>query len=96
MNGSCCCESESCILPVEPQHFAENENQDHADEYPGLQHVRPDALVADDADAVACRESGEPDRQPAREMHESAGETSVTHTWLVIRLWVQATYLNKL
>jgi hypothetical protein len=26
-------------LPVKPQHFAENENQHHADKHPGLQHV---------------------------------------------------------
>jgi hypothetical protein len=26
-------------LPIEPQHFAENENQHHADEHSRLQHV---------------------------------------------------------
>ena len=45
-----CCKTGT--LPVKSQHFAENENQDHADEDPGLQHVRSDALVADNADAV--------------------------------------------
>lgn len=59
------------VIPVEPQHFAENENQDHADKDPGLQHVRPDALVTDNADAVSGGEGCETNRQPACKMHES-------------------------
>lgn len=39
-------------IPVETQYLAEDEDQHHADEYPRLLHVCPDALVTHDADAV--------------------------------------------
>ena len=58
-------------IPVETQNFTEDENQDHADKNPGLVHVRPDALVADDTNAVPSSEPRQSDRQPAGKMHDS-------------------------
>ena len=58
-------------IPIETQNFAKDENQDHADKNPRLVHVRPDALVADDTNAVPGSQPRQSDRQPARKVHNS-------------------------
>ena len=59
-------------VPVESEDFAEDQDQDHADEDPRLLHVGAHALVTDDADAVAGGEAGQADREAAAEVHEAA------------------------
>lgn len=51
----------SSYSPIKTQDFAENEDQHHSHEYARLLHVGADALVADDADAVAGCEARKTD-----------------------------------
>lgn len=68
--------------PVKTQNFAEDQNQDHAHEDPALIHVGSNALVTDDTNAVASRETSHADGHAARKMHEAAEQA-------VARLGVQ-------
>ena len=65
-------------VPVESEDFAEDQDQDHADEDPRLLHVGAHALVTDDADAVAGGEAGQADREAAAEVHEAAVRVCVS------------------
>lgn len=60
-------------VPVKTEDFAENENEDHADEDAALLHVGAHALIANDTDRVARRQTCEADGETGAEVHEATG-----------------------
>lgn len=64
-------------LPIETQDFAENQDQNHSDEDPGLLHVRSDTRIAHDTDTVSGGKPCHTDCQAATEMQEAAVTGSV-------------------
>lgn len=58
-------------IPVETENFAENQNEDHANEDARLLKVGTDALVTNIAYAVTGGETGHADRDAACKMHEA-------------------------
>jgi hypothetical protein len=64
-------------IPVETENFAENEDEDHADEDARLLKVGADALVTNIAYAVTSGETGHADRDAAREMHEATARKHI-------------------
>jgi hypothetical protein len=63
------------FLPVETEDFSENQNQDHAHEYPGLLHVRADALVSHDSDGVSGSQTSHAHRYATGKVHEAVEQT---------------------
>jgi hypothetical protein len=61
---------EEC-LPVETEDFAKNQNEDHANEDPGLLHVGPDTAVTDNADAVASGETSQTNGKTASKVQKA-------------------------
>ena len=58
-------------IPIKPQDLSENEDQNHADEDAALLHVRADARVTNNANAVTCREPSKPNGKPTPKVQES-------------------------
>lgn len=63
--------------PIEAQYLSENQDQNHAYEYAALVHVSAHALVTDNTNAIAGRETCHTDGNTAGEMHETA-EQAIT------------------
>jgi len=74
-SNSLCCSPEYFIqdrkTKQHTQHLCENENQNHADEQPGLLRGTPDAGVADDADRESGGQTGETDGEAGAELDEA-------------------------
>lgn len=57
--------------PVQTQDLSKNQNEDHADEKPGLLSCAPHAGVADDADSEACCQPTEAHAESGSEVEET-------------------------
>ena len=58
---------------VQPEHLGEDEDEDHADEEPGLLGRAAHPGVAHDADGVARSEPGQAHGQAGAQVHEAPG-----------------------
>lgn len=64
-------------VPVETKNFAEDKNQDHANEDPRLLHISTNASVADNSDAVTGGKTSHADCNATSEMKKTTNTVSV-------------------
>ncbi len=74
--------------PVESQHLCEDEDEDHADEEPGLLRRAPHARVAHDPDGVPRGQPGQTHRQTGAHVHEAPGrkqrQNKLLHSLIIL------------
>ena len=65
------------FLPVKTKDFAENKDQDHANEDPGLFHISTNTAVANNSNAVASGKTSHADCNTTSEMHKAPAIISI-------------------